>query len=92
MEIEARLSVRTAEERANAVRGRADSLLRAAATEREARLRAQQAREARAEQNRYLERAADRAYLAMHAPLAPLLAVLVLLVAYGFLRFLAHTV
>jgi tight adherence protein C len=52
----------------------------------------QQAREARAEQNRYLERAADRAYLAMHAPLAPLLAVLVLLLAYGFLRFLAQTV
>ena len=52
----------------------------------------QQAGEARAEQARYLERAADRAYLAMHAPLAPLLAVLVLLVAYGFLRFLAHTV
>jgi tight adherence protein C len=52
----------------------------------------QQAREARAEQARYLERAADRAYLAMHAPLAPLLAVTVLLLAYGFLRFLAHTV
>ena len=52
----------------------------------------QQAAQARAEQNRYLERAADRAYLAMHAPLAPLLAVLVLLVAYGFLRFLAQTV
>jgi Flp pilus assembly protein TadB len=52
----------------------------------------QQSREARAEQARYLERAADRAYLAMHAPLAPLLAVLVLLLAYGFLRFLAHTV
>lgn len=52
----------------------------------------QQAREARAEQNRYLERAADRAYLAMHAPLAPLLAVLVLLLAYGFLHFLAATV
>ena len=52
----------------------------------------QQAREARAEQNRYLERAADRAYLAMHAPIAPLLAVLVLLLAYGFLRFLAQTV
>ena len=52
----------------------------------------QQAREARAEQNRYLERAADRAYLAMHAPVAPLLAVLVLLLAYGFLRFLAQTV
>jgi len=52
----------------------------------------QQAREARAEQARYLERAADRAYLAMHAPLAPLLAVLVLVLAYGFLRFLSHTV
>lgn len=52
----------------------------------------QQAREARGEQARYLERAADRAYLAMHAPLAPLLAVLVLLLAYGFLRFLAQTV
>jgi len=46
-EVEARLAVRTAEERADAVRGRADSLRRAAATEREARLRAQQAREAR---------------------------------------------
>jgi chromosome segregation protein len=41
------LAVRTAEERANAVRGRADSLRRAAAAEREARLRAQQARAAR---------------------------------------------
>ncbi|HYB83025.1 MAG TPA: chromosome segregation protein SMC, partial [Mycobacterium sp.] len=47
VEVEARLAVRTAEERANAVRGRADSLRRAAAVEREARLRAQQAREAR---------------------------------------------
>jgi chromosome segregation protein len=46
-EIEARLAVRTAEERANAVRGRADSLRRAAAAEREARLRAQRAQEAR---------------------------------------------
>lgn len=46
-EVEARLSVRTAEERANAVRGRADSLRRAAAAEREARLRAQRARVAR---------------------------------------------
>jgi tight adherence protein C len=52
----------------------------------------QQARAARAEQNRYLEQAADRAYLAMHAPLAPLLAVLVLLLAYGFLHFLAATI
>lgn len=47
VEVEARLTVRTAEERANAVRGRADSLRRAAAAEREARVRAQQAREAR---------------------------------------------
>jgi len=47
VEVEARLAVRTAEERANAVRGRADSLRRAAAAEREARLRAQQARIAR---------------------------------------------
>lgn len=39
--------MRTAEERANAVRGRADSLRRAAAAEREARVRAQQARAAR---------------------------------------------
>ncbi|TQR84573.1 chromosome segregation protein SMC [Mycobacterium hodleri] len=46
-EFEARLAVRTAEERANAVRGRADSLRRAATAEREARLRAQRARVAR---------------------------------------------
>ncbi|PRC48479.1 chromosome segregation protein SMC, partial [Mycobacterium sp. ITM-2017-0098] len=46
-EVEARLSVRTAEERANAVRGRSDSLRRAAASEREARARAQRAREVR---------------------------------------------
>ncbi|MEH3135122.1 MAG: chromosome segregation protein SMC [Mycolicibacterium neoaurum] len=46
-EVEARLAVRTAEERANAVRGRADSLRRSAAAERESRLRAARAREAR---------------------------------------------
>ncbi|MBO0677241.1 chromosome segregation protein SMC [Mycolicibacterium sp. S2-37] len=46
-EVEARLTVRTAEERANAVRGRADSLRRAAAAEREARARAQRAKVAR---------------------------------------------
>lgn len=51
-----------------------------------------QARAMRSEQNRYLERAADRAYLAMHAPLVPLLAVLVLLVAYGFLHVLAQAI
>jgi chromosome segregation protein len=47
VEVEARLAVRTAEERANAVRGRAGSLRRAAAAEREARVRAQHARAAR---------------------------------------------
>ncbi|MGY4710053.1 chromosome segregation protein SMC [Mycolicibacterium sp. CBM1] len=47
VEVEVRLAVRTAEERANAVRGRADSLRRAAAAEREARVRAQRARAAR---------------------------------------------
>lgn len=47
-EVEARLAVRTAEERANAVRGRADSLRRAAVAERDARARAQRAREVRA--------------------------------------------
>jgi chromosome segregation protein len=46
-EVEARLAVRTAEERANAVRGRADSLRRAAAAEREARARAARAAVAR---------------------------------------------
>jgi chromosome segregation protein len=47
VEVEARLAVRTAEERADAVRGRVDSLRRAAAAEREAQRRAQQARAAR---------------------------------------------
>ncbi|CAN3128275.1 chromosome segregation protein SMC [Mycobacterium sp. smrl_JER01] len=46
-EVESRLAVRTAEERANAVRGKADSLRRAAVAEREARARAHRAREAR---------------------------------------------
>jgi tight adherence protein C len=47
--------------------------------------------QSRSEQSRLLEQAADRAYLAMHGPLAPLLAALVLIVAYGFLHFLAQT-
>ncbi|MHB8243639.1 MAG: type II secretion system F family protein [Solirubrobacteraceae bacterium] len=51
-----------------------------------------QAAQMRAEQHRYLERAADRAYLAMHAPLVPLLAVLVLLIAYGFLHFFSQAI
>ena len=50
------------------------------------------AAQARSEQGRLLEQAADRAYLAMHGPLAPLLTALVLLVSYGFLQFLAHTI
>lgn len=51
-----------------------------------------QTREMRAEQNRYLERAADRAHMAMHLPLAPLIGVVVLLVSYGFIHFLAQTI
>ena len=50
---------------------------------------ADQATSLRAEQDRYLEQAAERAYLAMHLPVAPLLAVLVLLLTYGFLHTLA---
>jgi chromosome segregation protein len=47
-EMEARLAVRTGEERVRAVAGRAESLLRAAATERAARARHEQRRQARA--------------------------------------------
>ena len=47
-EMEARLAVRTAEERVRALAGRAEQLLRAAETERAARRRQQAAREARA--------------------------------------------
>jgi len=50
---------------------------------------ADQAASLRQEQDRYLEQAAERAYLAMHLPVAPLLAVLVLLLTYGFLHTLA---
>ncbi|WP_072687540.1 chromosome segregation protein SMC [Rhodococcus marinonascens] len=47
VEMEARLSVRTAEERAESVRGKADSLRRAAQVERDARVRAERAMAAR---------------------------------------------
>lgn len=47
MEVEARLAVRTAEERAESVRGKADSLRRAARIERETRARAERAQAAR---------------------------------------------
>ncbi len=50
------------------------------------------AAQARAEQNRLLEQAAERAYLAMHAPLFPLLTTLVLVVAYGFLHLLNQSI
>lgn len=50
------------------------------------------AAQARAEQNRLLEQAADRAYLAMHAPLAPLLTTLVLVISYGFLHLLSSSI
>ncbi|WP_328397636.1 chromosome segregation protein SMC [Nocardia sp. NBC_00416] len=47
MEVEARLAVRTAEERAESVRGKADSLRRSARAERDARARAERAQAAR---------------------------------------------
>ncbi len=47
VEVDARLAARTAEERAEALRGKADSLRRAAQAEREARARAERARVAR---------------------------------------------
>ena len=47
VEVEARLALRTAEERAESVRGKADSLRRAAAAERQARARAQRALQVR---------------------------------------------
>jgi chromosome segregation protein len=46
-EVEARLALRTAEERARAIAGRADSLRRQASSERQARARAEAARQAR---------------------------------------------
>jgi tight adherence protein C len=52
----------------------------------------EQSQSLRAEQNRYLERASERAYLAMHAPVIPLIAVLVLVLAYGFIHFLTQTI
>lgn len=47
VEVEARLAARTAEERAESLRGKADSLRRAARAEREARARAERARRSR---------------------------------------------
>jgi Flp pilus assembly protein TadB len=48
-----------------------------------------QAREMRSEQSRYLERAADRAHMAMHGPLLLVIPAVILLAAYGFFHFLS---
>ena len=53
---------------------------------------AAQAQSTRAEQNRHLERAADHAYLSMHWPIAPLIAVTVMLFAYATLHYLATAI
>jgi chromosome segregation protein len=58
-EVEARLALRTAEERARAIAGRAESLRRQAASERHARARAVAAREARERGARTAELVAD---------------------------------
>jgi chromosome segregation protein len=67
-EMDARLALRTAEERARALHGRADGLRRAAVEEREARARA----EARRERRRREARAADAVGKAAHIVLARL--------------------
>jgi len=65
LEMEARLAVRTAEERVRSIAGRADGLLRQAEEEREARLRAEQRRRLRAEQSRVAEAVAQAARMAL---------------------------
>ncbi|MBV2362580.1 chromosome segregation protein SMC [Streptomonospora nanhaiensis] len=64
-ETEARLSVRTAEERVRSIAGRADSLLRAAEAERQARRRAAERRARRRRQSRVAEAVADAAAQAL---------------------------
>ncbi len=63
-ETQARLALRTAEERARATAGRGENLRRAARTEREARQRAEAARRRRVVAAAVAERVADRAELA----------------------------
>jgi Flp pilus assembly protein TadB len=53
---------------------------------------ATQAAGVRAEQNRYLERASDDAYMRMHWPLGPVAAVTVFLFAYASLHYLATAI
>jgi chromosome segregation protein len=66
-EMEARLEVRTVEERLRAISGRADSLAAAAAAERAARQRARQAREQRTAQAAVARSVASGAELAVRA-------------------------
>ncbi|GAA3745451.1 chromosome segregation protein SMC [Salinactinospora qingdaonensis] len=65
VETEARLAVRTSEERVRSIEGRADALLRAAANERQARERAAQRRERRRRQSRVAENVAQAAGYAL---------------------------
>lgn len=64
-EMEARLAVRTSEERVRSIEGRAAGLLRQAQAEREARERAERRRRLRAEQARVAEAVAEAARLAL---------------------------
>jgi chromosome segregation protein len=64
-EMEARLNVRTAEERVKAIEGRADALLRAAAEERAERARAAERRERRARDARVAQAVAVGAHRAL---------------------------
>lgn len=66
-ETEARLTVRTAEERQRAIAGRADSLAEAAATERQERQQAAERRNRREQQARRAQDAAEAARLALEA-------------------------
>ncbi len=66
-EVEARLAVRTSEERARALAGRADALVRSAANERAARMAAARRREVRERQAAVAEAVADAAGVALAA-------------------------
>ncbi|WP_425271666.1 chromosome segregation protein SMC [Nocardioides seonyuensis] len=65
-EMDARLALRTAEERARALHGRADSLLRAAAAERESRARAAERRERLIREGRAAEAVASAVGFVLH--------------------------
>ncbi len=65
-EMDARLALRTAEERARALHGRADSLVRAANAERESRARAAQRRERLIREGRAAEAVASAVQVVLH--------------------------